>query len=731
MPLSEVAHFSIPYLQVLDEQGNVDAALDPKLDDRTLLRLYQAMVLAREADGRMLKLQRQGRLGTFAPATGQEAIACGATLALEPQDWMVPAYRELGARLMRGEPLDAALLYYNGYEEGNTSPRELRILPTSVILGSQLPHAVGIGYAIQQLGRARAAGGARSLETGGAPLPDEKAAVLAFFGDGASSQGDFHEALNFAGVWQAPVVFICQNNGWAISVPRRVQTRAQTIAQKAIAYGIPGVQVDGNDALAVHRATHEALDRARRGEGPTLIEALTYRLMMHTTADDPTRYRSEEEVQQAWTREPLLRLRRYLERKGIWNDDLQAGLEARVREEVDAAVKRYEATVEEGFKPDACFDHVYGTPHPEIEAQRVEFLSELARDTPRDAPLPSPPAVPPPLRALAPAAGSPKLTMVQSINLALKQEMARDERVVVLGEDVGRDGGVFRVTDGLLDLYGPSRVIDTPLAEAAIFGAATGMALAGLRPVPEMQFCGFSYLMLPQLEGNASRLRARSQGVWSVPLVVRVPYGGGIRALEHHSESPEATYGHLRGTKVVVPSGPRNARALLLAALRDPDPVVFLEPKRSYRAFREEVPEEEETMDLGRAQIVQEGSDLTVVTWGAMLRATLHAVEQVQQKRQRSIEVIDLLSIAPLDGFTVVESVRKTGRCVVVQETSRTLSVSAEIVARLNDRALLYLEAPVKRVTSFDVVMPYFGRELLYIPGVDRIARALEETLDY
>jgi pyruvate dehydrogenase E1 component beta subunit len=326
---------------------------------------------------------------------------------------------------------------------------------------------------------------------------------------------------------------------------------------------------------------------------------------------------------------------------------------------------------------------------------------------------------------------SQKLTMVQAINLALAQEMARDPRVLVMGEDIGRDGGVFRVTDGLLERFGPDRVLDTPLAESAILGTAIGMALAGLRPIAEMQFSGFSYLMFPQLEGNASRLRARSRGVFTAPLVVRMPYGAGVRALEHHSESREATYAHLPGVKVVIPSGPRNARALLVAAIRDPDPVVFMEPKRSYRAFREEVPEEEEVLPLGKAQVVAEGGDVTVVSFGAMMRPTLKAVEEVRARRGASIELIDLLSIAPLDGGTVAASVRKTGRCVVVQEAPRRLSVSSEVVARLNDEALLYLEAPVKRVTGYDVVTPYFGRENLYLPDAPRISRAIEETLDF
>lgn len=325
----------------------------------------------------------------------------------------------------------------------------------------------------------------------------------------------------------------------------------------------------------------------------------------------------------------------------------------------------------------------------------------------------------------------PKVNMVQAINMALHEEMARDDRVFLLGQDVGEDEGVFRVTSGLHAEFGEDRVIDTPLAESGILATAIGMALGGLRPVAEMQFSGFSYLMIPQLENHASRYRSRTHGQFSVPLVVRMPYGGGVRALEHHSESREAFYAHIPGCKTVIPSGPRNARALLLAAIRDPDPVVFMEPKAAYRAFREDIPEEEEVMPLGQAQVVQPGKDLTVVSWGAMMRPTLKAVASVEQSRGVSLEVIDLLTIAPMDAHTVADSVRKTGRCVVVQEAPRSFSVSSEIVAQINDRALMYLEAPVARVTHYDVVTPGFAREMAYLPSPQRIAQAIESTLDF
>lgn len=324
-----------------------------------------------------------------------------------------------------------------------------------------------------------------------------------------------------------------------------------------------------------------------------------------------------------------------------------------------------------------------------------------------------------------------RMNMVQAINLALDQEMDKDDRVVALGQDIGVNGGVFRVTAGLFEKYGEARVIDTPLAESGILGTSIGMAIAGLRPVAEMQFSGFSYLMLGQLEGHAARFRARTRGKFTVPLVVRMPYGGGVRALEHHSESHEATYAHIPGVKVVIPSTPSNARALLVSAIRDPDPVVFMEPKYSYRAFREEVSEEEQVMEIGKAQVVQQGSDLTVVSWGAMMRPTLQAVEEVHKQRGTSIELIDLLTISPMDGDTIASSVEKTGRCVVVQEAPQSFSPASEIIATINDRALMYLEAPVRRITGYDLPTPNFGRESMYIPSKGRIRRAIEETIDF
>jgi pyruvate dehydrogenase E1 component beta subunit len=322
-----------------------------------------------------------------------------------------------------------------------------------------------------------------------------------------------------------------------------------------------------------------------------------------------------------------------------------------------------------------------------------------------------------------------KMTMVQALNLALRQEMEKDDSVIVLGEDVGVDGGVFRVTDGLFDKFGEQRCFDTPLAESGIVGMSIGMAVYGLRPVCEIQFSGFSYLNFHQIECHAARLRLRSQGQLNVPMVLRTPYGGGVRALEHHSESREAFYAHIPGIKMVIPSGPRNARALLTAAIRDPDPVIFFEGKAIYRAFREEVPEEEETMAIGTSQVVREGKDLTMISYGAMMRPTLDAARELKEKDGVEAEVIDLLTISPLDDHLFVESVTKTGRAMVIHEAPRSFGPGAEVVSRLMEKAFYFLEAPISRITGFDVTIPLFSRENAYLPNVRRIVTSARKTL--
>lgn len=323
-----------------------------------------------------------------------------------------------------------------------------------------------------------------------------------------------------------------------------------------------------------------------------------------------------------------------------------------------------------------------------------------------------------------------KLNIVEAVNQALMNEMELDERVVVYGEDVGVEGGVFRATVNLQKKFGKHRVFDTPLAESAIVGTGVGMAINGLKPVVELQFMGFSYPAFNQVISHVARMRNRSRGRYNLPMVIRAPYGGGIRALEHHSESTEALYAHIPGLKVVIPSTPYDTKGLLIAAIRDPDPVIFLEPKRIYRAFRQEVPEEAYELPIGKAKIVEEGEDVTVITWGAMVRDVQKASEMVKKKGIYP-EIIDLRTISPMDRETFVESVKKTGRAVIVHEAPKTLGTGAEIVAIINEKAFLYLEAPPTRVTGFDTTFPLPRGEMHYIPSPERIAKTIEDVVKF
>lgn len=348
----------IDYLSVLDENGKLDSDLEPDIPDDLLLKLHESMVLGRRFDERMLSLQRQGRIGTFPPISGQEAAHLGAVANLEPSDWFIPAFRETAAELYRGRSLENILLYYGGHNEGGRVDDGRNDLPVSIPVGSQVLHAAGVAWGIKYRRKDRVA--------------------MAFFGDGATSEGDFHEGLNFAGVFQVPAVFVCQNNQWAISIPRSRQTRSQTLAQKAIAYGIPGIQVDGNDILAVNLAAREAVQRARTGGGPTLIEAVTYRMTVHTTADDPKRYRTDEEVETWRARDPLPRFRNYLTDKGLLDQKKIDAIEEKIQAQIQAAVDNAEQQMKTMTDPLQIFEHQYAELPPELESQKAYLADELA-----------------------------------------------------------------------------------------------------------------------------------------------------------------------------------------------------------------------------------------------------------------------------------------------------------------------------------------------------------------
>lgn len=357
MPEKTLATFKVRYLHILDENGNVDEVLKPKLKPEELRRAYEYMVMTRLLDKTILALQREGRMGTYASSEGQEATQVGSAMALKQEDWMVPYFRELGAHLVRGFSPDMYMQYWAWDERGQKIPENLNNFTISVPVSTQIPHAVGIAW--------------------GAKLKGDKIAVLVYFGDGATSKGDFNEGLNFAGTFKVPLVAVCQNNQWAISVPRKRQSAAETLAQKAIAFGFEGVQVDGNDVLAVFKATHDALEKARKGGGPTLIECFTYRIGDHTTSDDAKKYRSAEEVEAWRKRDPIERLKKYLQKIGIWSEDYEKKLQERVKAQIDEAVKKMESAP--APKPDEMFDYMYDKLPPHLEEQKKKLLDEIAQ----------------------------------------------------------------------------------------------------------------------------------------------------------------------------------------------------------------------------------------------------------------------------------------------------------------------------------------------------------------
>ncbi len=701
MPRSQIAAFSVDRVQILDQEGRVDESLEPDIADDRLLEWYRTMKRSRRLDRRVIALQRRGELGTYAPATGQEAAQVGSTAALSADDWTVPAFREHPSALARGLSEQGIFEYAMGLEEGGEPPDDVPIMPPSIAVGTQPLHAAGIGWA--------------------EAMNESESVALTYFGDGATSEGEVYEAMNLAGVYESQTVFFCQNNQYAISTPLSKQTRAATLAQKAIAAGIEPIQVDGNDILGVYAVTQKALERARRGV-PTLIEATTYRREMHTTADDPSVYRTVEEEEEWEPLDPILRYERYLRDRGILDDEAVAEIEAEIERGLEEALEAARETAENADPAD-MFDTAYGDPPAYLERQREAFVEgsglEVAPATETDRQRGDGGSS---TAASEPAEGVDRLNMVEAIRKTLRAELEHDEDVLVYGQDVGVDGGVFRATQGLLDTF-PGRVYDAPVAEAGIVGLGVGLAAAGYRPVAEIQFAGFAFQAFSQIHQHVSRIRSRSRGKLTCPMVVRAPYGLGVKALEHHSESYEAGYAHVPGLKVAIPSTARDAAGLLRAAIRDPDPVLFFEPMPLYRAARRPVPEDHVT-PLGEARVVEEGTDVTVITWGAMVRDVDGAAADVDA----SVEVIDLRTISPLDTETVLESVRKTGRCVIVHEAPRTGGFGAEIAARIADEAIWSLEAPIERVGGYDVPVPLFGREDAYRPDEDRIRAAIERV---
>ena len=670
---------------------------DPNLSPETLRRIYEQLVFGRLFDEKATNLSTLREIGTYAPGKGQEAAQIGPVNALEAGDWYVPMYRDSAGMLAFGMPALKLLLYWGGDERGMQIPEGLNMLPLAVPVATQLPHAAGVAMAKRILG--------------------EKSVTYVVTGDGGTSKADFHEALNFAGVYDLPVVFGVENNQWALSVKRSSQTASKTIAQKAVAYGFEGILVDGNDVIASYEATKYAVDKARRGGGPTLIEYSTYRMGPHTTAElVSNKLKAPDEVAEWEKRNPVTRLEEYLRSRGLIDDRSKEAVAEAARGRMADAIAAYRATPP--ADPATIFDYTYSSPTSTLVSEKSEaFGVETA-----------PPALPP---EPSTSGGKPGVNIRNAVNMALREGMKRDENVVIFGEDVGKNGGVFQVTRGLVDEFGAKRVFDTPLAELSIAGIFVGLSIGGLVPVAEFQFDNFSLPAFDQIFSHIARMRNRTRGRFAPRGVIRFPYGAGIRPPELHSESPEAYFAHTPGLKVVIPSTPYDAKGLLASALNEPDPVVFMEPKKIYDSPKMEVPETDYRVPIGRAKVVRVGMDVTLVSYGSMMVPTIQAAESLMAEKSVSAEVIDLRTISPLDFATVIASVQKSGRLVIVHEAPRNVGVGAEVAATVAERALDYLKAPIKRVTGFDIPIPLARLEDHYIPNKDRVVKAALELVNY
>jgi 2-oxoisovalerate dehydrogenase E1 component len=648
------------------------------LSDDRLLEMYEVMVTVRLLETRLHTMYRGGRLaGAVYPGVGQEAAQVGLASALEEGDILGPTHRDLGMQMARHVTLEETLLNFYGKASGPTSGRDGNshfgvFSKGTLMVVSPLPDAypvaVGCALAFKQKGERRVA--------------------LANCGEGATATGTWHEAVNMAAVLQLPVVFTVQNNQYAYSTPNEGQFALTHVAHRADGYGIPGIVVDGNDVLECYSAAKEAVDRARDGAGPTIIEAVTFRHFGHA-GHDPAEYVKPDEREAWMAKDPLPRFEEFLEARGLLDDDKRAEVETRITDRIKRTI-----------------DWAQEQADPEPSDVSTGLFAVRGSDGPEP--------------------GEPEgddVTLLDAVSAALDEEMERDERVFVLGEDVGAFGGAFKVTKGLFEKYGPLRVIDTPIAESAIVGSAVGAALQGRRPVAELQYTDFIYPGMDQLFTEAAKYHWK--GGRAVPMVLRGPSGAGLRAGPFHSISPEGMLSHHPGIKVVVPSTPTAAKGLLLASIRDPNPVVFLEHKKLYRSVKEPIPQGDYEIPLGRARTAREGEDVTIVTWGAMVHTSLEAAEQLADEGV-SVEIIDLQSVVPLDWDAVFASVAKTGRVVVLQEDVPFASIASEVAARVAADAFWDLDAPVVRVTPPHTHIPYAPvLEDAFVPQVDDVVGAV------
>ena len=642
------------------------------------------MLLIRVFEERAAELFQQGVIfGTAHSCVGQEAIAVGAAGVMRETDYLVGHHRSHGHLIAAGADMHRMMAEMFGKRTGyckglggsmHIADLSLDILGCNGIVGAGLPHACGAALT--------------------ATLRGTGQATVAYFGDGAAGQGAAHEAMNLAATWKLPVVFICENNQFALSADWRTQRAVEDLADRAVGYGMPGEVVDGNDLLAVEDAVARALDLARAGGGPTLLEMKTFRRMQHSMRANLPDVRDMAVVEEWEMKDPLPRFAAYLRSVGELDDERAASIERDVAAEVEAAIET--ALADEDASPDDLMPAVFG-PH-------------------RSYPEP-------------PEPGGRELGFVAAIREALGLELEADPDVIVIGEDIGRVGGLFRATEGLYEKYGAARIRDTPLTESGFVGCGIGAALTGLRPVVELQFSDFAGVAFDQILNQAAKLRFMMGGTPKVPIVLRMVSGGGLRLGAQHSQSLEALFAHIPGLVVVMPSNPFDAKGLLAAAIQDDNPVIFLEQKLLFFGDPVPVPEERYAIELGRARVVRAGTDVTIVALGAMIPHALRVARDLEPEGV-NVEVVDPRTLVPLDTDTIAASVAKTHRVVVAHEAVQFGGFGAEVAAHIAEHSFWELDAPVARVGAPSHPMPYQkDLELATLPGPAELTRAVRSLL--